>query len=36
VPDDRAPALVGALEERGVKGALVGEVIGQPGVRVTK
>ena len=36
VPDDRASALVGALEERGVKGALVGEVIGQPGVRVTK
>jgi selenide,water dikinase len=36
VPDDRAPALVGALEERGVMGALVGEVIGQPGVRVTR
>jgi selenide, water dikinase len=36
VPDDRASALVGALEERGVTGALVGEVIGQPGVRVTK
>jgi selenide,water dikinase len=36
VPDDSVTALVGALEERGVMGALVGEVIGQPGVRVTR
>ena len=31
-----ATALVDALEERGVTGAVVGEVVEQPGVRVTK
>jgi selenide, water dikinase len=36
VPEGRAPALVGALAKRGVKGAVVGEVVEQPGVRVTR
>ncbi len=36
VAESRASALVGALEKRGVTGAVVGEVVEQPGVRVTK
>jgi selenide,water dikinase len=36
VPEGLAPALVGALAKRGVKGAVVGEVVEQPGVRVTR
>ena len=36
VPGARASALVGALRERGVMGADVGEVVEQPGVRVTR
>jgi selenide,water dikinase len=34
VPEARASALVGALEERGVTGAIVGEVVEGTGVRV--
>jgi len=34
VPEARASALVSALEERGVKGAIVGEVVERTGVRV--
>jgi selenide, water dikinase len=34
VPRSQASALVGALAKRGVKGAVVGEVVEQPGVRV--
>jgi selenide,water dikinase len=36
VPESRASALVGELEERGVKGGVVGEVVEQPGIRVTR
>jgi selenide, water dikinase len=36
VPGTRVSALVGALRERGVSGAVVGEVVEQPGVRVTR
>jgi hydrogenase maturation factor len=36
VPRARASALVDALDKRGVKGAVVGEVVEQPGVRVTR
>ena len=36
LPKDRASALVGALRERGVSGAVVGEVVKQPGVRVIR
>ena len=36
VPGARASALVGALRERGVMGADVGEVVEQPGVRVIR
>jgi selenide, water dikinase len=36
LPKDRASALVGALRERGVSGAVVGEVVEQPGVRVIR
>jgi selenide, water dikinase len=36
VPEARAPTLVGALDKRGVKGAVVGEVIEHSGVRVTR
>jgi selenide, water dikinase len=35
VPADRAPAFLGALEARGVRGAVVGEVVEGSGVRVT-
>jgi len=35
LPATRAGTLVGALEERGVNGALVGEVTEGPGIRVT-
>jgi selenide, water dikinase len=34
VPRARAPALVGALDKRGVTGAVVGEVVESAGVRV--
>jgi selenide, water dikinase len=34
VPETRTSALVGALAKRGVKGAVVGEVVEQPRVRV--
>jgi selenide, water dikinase len=34
VPGTRASALVGALDKRSVSGAVVGEVVEQPGVRV--
>jgi selenide, water dikinase len=36
VPGTRVSALVGALRERGVSGAVVGEVVEHPGVRVTR
>jgi selenide,water dikinase len=36
VPEDRASALPGALEERGAMGAIVGEVTERPGITVTK
>jgi selenide,water dikinase len=36
VPEARASALVAALLQRGVEGAVVGEVVEQPGVKVTK
>jgi selenide,water dikinase len=36
VAGTRASALVGALQERGVMGALVGKVVEQPGVRVIR
>ncbi len=36
VPETRAPALVGALAERNVTGAVVGGIVEQPGIRVTK
>jgi selenide, water dikinase len=36
VPGTRVSALVGALRERGVSGAVVGEVVAHPGVRVTR
>jgi selenide, water dikinase len=36
VPRTRASALVGALDKRSVSGAVVGEVVEQPGVRVTR
>ena len=36
VPQTEASALADALEERGVTGAVVGEVVEEPGVRVTK
>jgi selenide,water dikinase len=36
VPGARASALVGALRERGVTGAVVGEVVERSGVRVTR
>ena len=36
VPGTRVSALVGALDRRGVRGAIVGEVVEQPGVRVTR
>jgi selenide,water dikinase len=36
VPEARSSVLVRALEKRGVTGAVVGEVVEQPGVRVTR
>jgi selenide, water dikinase len=36
VPESRASALVGALEDRGATGAVVGEVTEEPGIRVTQ
>jgi selenide,water dikinase len=36
VPEDRTSALVRAHRKRGVTGAVVGEVVEQPGVRVTR
>jgi selenide, water dikinase len=36
VPETRASALVGALRQRGVMGAVVGEVVEKPGVRVIR
>ena len=36
VPWARASALVGGLRERGVTGAVVGEVVEHPGIKVTK
>jgi selenide, water dikinase len=36
VPEARAPTLVGALDKRGIKGAVVGEVVEHSGVRVTR
>jgi selenide, water dikinase len=36
VPESRASALVGALEDRGATGAIVGEVTEEPGIRVTQ
>jgi selenide,water dikinase len=36
VPQVRASALVGALDKHGAPGAVVGEVVEQPGVRVTR
>jgi selenide,water dikinase len=36
VPGARASALVGALDKRGVTGAVVGEVVERSGVRVTR
>jgi selenide,water dikinase len=36
VPGTRVSALVGALDRRGVSGAVVGEVVEQPGVRVIR
>jgi selenide,water dikinase len=36
VPGARASALVGGLRERGVTGAVVGEVVEHPGIKVTK
>jgi selenide,water dikinase len=36
VPEARASALVAALEKRSVEGAVVGEVVEQPGVMVTR
>jgi selenide,water dikinase len=36
VPRARASALVGALDKRGVTGAVVGEVVERSGVRVTR
>ena len=36
VPGIRVSALVGALDRRGVSGAVVGEVVEQPWVRVTR
>ncbi len=36
VPEDRASALLGALEERGAMGTIVGEVTERPGITVTK
>ncbi len=36
VPESRASRLVGDLEERGVTGAIVGEVVEESGIRVTK
>jgi selenide, water dikinase len=36
VPGTRASALVGALRQRGVMGAVVGEVVEKPGVRVIR
>jgi selenide, water dikinase len=36
VPEARSSVLVRALEKRGVRGAVVGEVVEQPGVRVTR
>jgi len=36
VPGARTSALVRALQERGVAGALVGEVVEEAGVRVTR
>ena len=35
VPETRASALVRELEERGATGAIVGEVVEEPGIRVT-
>ena len=35
VPESKAPALVGDLEARGVTGAIVGEIVEQPGITVT-
>jgi selenide,water dikinase len=35
VPESLASALVGELEGRGVTGAVVGEIVEQPGIRVT-
>jgi selenide, water dikinase len=35
VPETGASALVGELEERGATGAIVGEVVEEPGIRVT-
>jgi selenide,water dikinase len=36
VPGNRVTALVGALDRRGVSGAVVGDVVEQPGVRVIR
>jgi selenide,water dikinase len=36
VPGVRASALVGGLREGGVTGAVVGEVVEHPGIKVTK
>ena len=36
VPETKASTLLGALGKRGVTGAVVGEVVEQPGVRVTR
>jgi selenide, water dikinase len=36
VPEARTSTLVRALQERGVAGALVGEVVEEAGVRVTR
>ena len=36
VPGARASALVGALDKRGVTGAVVGKVVERSGVRVTR